>query len=192
MAKKVYIIENLDCANCAAKIESKINALEQVQEATITFSTKQLRVTAEDPDALLPEMTKIARSIEHSAVIYPRDKAPKHPRREHSHHEHSEHCGCGHDHHHEHLHDHECGCGHEHHHDHECSCGHDHHHEHHHDHECGCGHAHDHHQKEYTEKGNIRRHAQTIACKDCGPRLRYVAMQGTVEMDTNDVQHFLQ
>ena len=148
MAKKVYIIENLDCANCAAKIESKINALEQVQEATITFSTKQLRVTAEDPDALLPEMTKIARSIEHSAVIYPRDKAPKHPRREHSHHEHSEHCGCGHDHHHEHLHDHECGCGHEHHHDHECSCGHDHHHEHEHDHEHHHDHdhnAHDHH-----------------------------------------------
>ena len=151
MAKKVYIIENLDCANCAAKIEAKINAHPQVQEATITFSTKQLRITAEDPDALLPELTEIARSIEHGAVIYPRDAAPVPThRRQHHHHDHDHECGCGHDHH-EHHHDHECGCGHdhhEHHHDHECGCGHDHH-EHHHDHECGCGHDHHEHHHDH-------------------------------------------
>ena len=147
MAKKVYIIDNLDCANCAAKIESKFNAHPQVQEATITFSTKQLRITAEDPDALIPELTAIARSIEHSATIYPRDAAPQPTRRKHHHehhHEHGEDCGCGHHHHEEH--DHECGCGHHHHeeHDHQCGCGHHHHEEH--DHECGCGCAcgHDH------------------------------------------------
>ena len=39
MAKKVYIIENLDCANCAAKIEDKFNAHPKVEEAVITFST---------------------------------------------------------------------------------------------------------------------------------------------------------
>ena len=149
MAKKVYIIENLDCANCAAKIEAKINAHPQVQEATITFSTKQLRITAEDPDALLPELTEIARSIEHGAVIYPRDAAPVPThRRQHHHHDHDHECGCGHDHH-EHHHDHECGCGHDHHeHHHECGCGHDHH-EHHHDHECGCGH--DHHEHDHDD-----------------------------------------
>ena len=29
MPRKVYIIENLDCANCAAKIESKFNRSEE-------------------------------------------------------------------------------------------------------------------------------------------------------------------
>jgi hypothetical protein len=29
-------------------------------------------------------------------------------------------------------------------------------------------------EKEYKEKGNIRRHAQTIACHDCGPQLRLI------------------
>ena len=114
--KKVYIIENLDCANCAAKIESKFNAHPQVEEAVITFSTRQLRLTAQDPDALLPELTAIARTVESGAEIHPR---------EHGHH---------HEHHHDHHHDHECGCGHEHHHDHECHCGH-HHEEHPHDHD---------------------------------------------------------
>ena len=131
MPKKVYIIENLDCANCAAKIESKFNAHPAVQEATITFSTKQLRLTAEDPDSLIPELIQIARTVEGEVQILPRDQKPHH----HSH-EHDHECGCGH----HYDHDHECGCGHHHEHDHECGCGHHHEHEH----ECACGHEHHH------------------------------------------------
>ena len=71
MRRKVYIIDGLDCANCAAKIERKINQLEEVEEATLTFATKQLRVTAKDPDALLPQMLEIARSVEGTAAITP-------------------------------------------------------------------------------------------------------------------------
>ena len=71
--RKVYIMENLDCAHCAAKIESKIAAMPEVEEATITFSTKQLRVTAKNPDALLPEMMKLARTVEPDVVIRPRE-----------------------------------------------------------------------------------------------------------------------
>ena len=155
MARKVYLIENLDCANCAAKIESRFNAHEKVQEATITFATKQLRLTAEDPDSLIPELVKIARTVEGKVEIYPRDKAPKkahHDHREHHHHhEHEHECGCGHEHHH-HEHEHECCCGHGHHHhehEHECGCGHEHHH-HEHEHECGCGH--DHHEHEQSHE----------------------------------------
>ena len=51
MVQKVYIIENLDCANCAAKIEEKINKLPDVT-ATVTFSTRTLLVTAENPEKL--------------------------------------------------------------------------------------------------------------------------------------------
>ena len=136
MPRNVYIIENLDCANCAAKIEKKFNDHPAVQEAVITFSTKQLRLTAEDPDGLIPELTEIARTVEHGAVIRPRD-AKRHQAHKHHHGDHE--CVCGH--HHEHD-DHECGCGHHHEHeDHECHCGH--HHEHN-DHECHCGGHHDH------------------------------------------------
>ncbi len=109
--KKIYLIENLDCANCAAKIEAKFQAHPQVQEATITFATRQLRITADDPDALIPELTKLARTVEDGAVIRPRDGQQTH---HHDHHEHNHECGCGH---HHHEHDHDCGCGH--HHDHE-------------------------------------------------------------------------
>ncbi len=142
MEKKVYLIENIDCANCAAKIESKFNAHPQVKEATITFATRQLRLTAEDPDALIPELQTLARTIESEATILPRDAASHHSHPEHHHHEHHEHhhggsCSCGHHHdHHEHK-DH-CACGHHHeHHDHEdhCSCGHHHEHHDHHEHD---------------------------------------------------------
>ena len=142
MAKKVYIMEHLGCANCAAKMEEKFNAHPMVQEAVITFSTKQLRLTAEDPDLLIPELQEIARTVESGILILPRDKAHTHTHHEgcgcNHHHEHHEDCGCGH--HHEHHED--CGCGHHHEHHEDCGCGH--HHEHHED--CGCGHHHERHE----------------------------------------------
>lgn len=67
--KKIYTIENIDCANCAAKIERLICNLPEVQEATITFATKQLRIVAEDPDELLPEMERLANTVENGVVI---------------------------------------------------------------------------------------------------------------------------
>ena len=167
MPRKVYIIDNLDCANCAAKIEKKFNDHKDVQEAIITFSTKQLRLTAEDPDALIPELTKIARTVEGEVEIYPRDA--KRPEHKHGHHhEHDHECGCGH-HHDHHEHDHACGCGHHHdhhEHDHECGCGH--HHDHHeHDHECGCGHHHDHHEHDH-EYGCGHHHNHHEHDHECG------------------------
>lgn len=98
MEQKVYVLENLCCANCAAKIEAKINALPQIQEATIVFATKQLRITAADPDELLPELVKIAQSIEPDVEILPHQK-------HHHHHDH-DHCDCGHSHEHHHEHHH--------------------------------------------------------------------------------------
>ena len=120
MERKVYIMQNLGCANCAAKMEAKFNALPEVQEATITFATKQLRLTAENPDSLIEKLTEIARTVEHEVIIVSRDGHHHEPSHEQKH---DCGCGCGH-------HDHECGCGH--HHDHECNC--DHHHEQEHDH----------------------------------------------------------
>ena len=106
--KKVYTIENLDCANCAAKIEAKFNDHPAVEEAVITFATRQLRLTAEDPDALLPELTKIARTVEGEVIIYPREEVHSEVHHPEHHHEHRHECGCGH----HHGEGHECGCGH--------------------------------------------------------------------------------
>lgn len=45
---------------------------------------------------------------------------------------------------------------------------------------------------EYTAKGNIRRHAQTIACKDCGPKLRYVTVKEKCTDCEKEMHDFLQ
>ena len=75
-AKRVYILENLGCAHCASKMEERIQALEGVESATITFATKQLRLGAADSDALLPQIRKICTSIESEVKVVPRNPAP--------------------------------------------------------------------------------------------------------------------
>ncbi|MDO5603126.1 MAG: cation transporter, partial [Oscillospiraceae bacterium] len=124
--KKIYLLENLGCANCAAKIEKKAAALPGAEEVTITFATKQLRITAENPDALIPEIQEIANSLEpdikiseysrHRSTYKPVKKSCLKAERQH------EHCGCDHE---SELHQHgHCGCGHEsepHQHEH-CGC----------------------------------------------------------------------
>ena len=134
MQRKVYILENLDCANCAAKIERKLSKLPELSDVSVTFATKQLRFAAEDPEAVLPKIRETIQSMEPDVEVVERTrsrrKAAETHNHEHHHHEHGEECGCDHDH----DHDHE---EHEHHHDHEhdenCTCGcHDHEHHHHH------------------------------------------------------------
>ena len=46
--KRVYILKNLGCANCAAKMEYKIKELPGVTYANVSFATKQLRLSAAD------------------------------------------------------------------------------------------------------------------------------------------------
>ncbi|MCC8106540.1 MAG: heavy metal translocating P-type ATPase [Clostridiales bacterium] len=74
--KKVYLLENLGCANCAAKMEKKIKELPGVTYATITYTTKQLRLSAKDPDALLPQIQAICSAIESEVKVVPRTKSP--------------------------------------------------------------------------------------------------------------------
>lgn len=67
--QKVYIVENLGCANCAAKMEKKINELPEVEAATLTFATKQLRVASNHQEHLLPVLQEICSSIESEVVV---------------------------------------------------------------------------------------------------------------------------
>ena len=76
---ETYILENLGCANCAAKMEKKINELPEVEEATITFATKQLRVVSNHQEELLPLLQEICAAIESEVVVKAREeeKSPK-------------------------------------------------------------------------------------------------------------------
>lgn len=73
VARKVYILENLGCANCAAKMERKINALPEVEAAVITFATKKLVVASDHQEKLLPVLQKICASIESEVHVIPQE-----------------------------------------------------------------------------------------------------------------------
>ena len=70
----VYIVENLGCANCAAKMEAKINELPDVTCATLTFATKQLKVSGKNIDNLYDTMQSICSSVESEVVLTKREK----------------------------------------------------------------------------------------------------------------------
>ncbi|EJP83090.1 heavy metal translocating P-type ATPase [Bacillus cereus] len=42
--KEVFVLEGLDCANCAMKIENKVKEMPTISEATVDFVSKKLRV----------------------------------------------------------------------------------------------------------------------------------------------------
>lgn len=66
---KIYGLNNLHCANCAAKIEKKIASLPGVEDVSIAFATKKLYLTASDPDSLLVDVQKICKSIEEAVQV---------------------------------------------------------------------------------------------------------------------------
>ena len=70
----VYIVENLGCANCAAKMEAKINSLPDVTCATLTFTTKQLKVSGKNIEGLYNTMQSICSSIESEVVLTKRER----------------------------------------------------------------------------------------------------------------------
>ena len=75
--KRVYILKNLGCANCAAKMEYKIKELPGVTYANVSFATKQLRLSAADHESLLPLIQEICTSIESDVEVVPRDQRPR-------------------------------------------------------------------------------------------------------------------
>ncbi|WP_461813118.1 heavy metal translocating P-type ATPase [Faecalimonas sp.] len=75
--KVVYTIENIDCANCASKIEKKMNALPEVEEAILTFATKQLQVASNSNEDLLPLLQEVCDSVEDGIVITQKNQSIK-------------------------------------------------------------------------------------------------------------------
>ena len=69
--KKTYKLSDLDCANCAAKMENAINKIDGVESATVNFMMKKLTVTADEAvlDRVLDEAQKAIKRIEPDCVI---------------------------------------------------------------------------------------------------------------------------
>lgn len=72
--KKVYSIEGIDCANCAAKIEDKINKIKEIEEANLNFMMAKLSIefkvsTEEEVEGVMQEVRKIVKKMEPDAVI---------------------------------------------------------------------------------------------------------------------------
>lgn len=69
--KKVYLLEDLDCAHCAEKIEKEVAKLEGVTESKVTFLTQKLTVEVEDAKAgaLLGEIKKVVKKFEPDVTV---------------------------------------------------------------------------------------------------------------------------
>jgi len=68
---KTYILEDLDCANCAGKIEQDVAKLEGVSKSTVTLLTQKLVVDiAEDQAAgLTKAVKKIVKKYEPDVTV---------------------------------------------------------------------------------------------------------------------------
>lgn len=64
--RKTFRLEELDCAHCAAKMESEINKIDGVVSARVVFITQKLIIEADDErfDEIMKECAKICRRIE--------------------------------------------------------------------------------------------------------------------------------
>ena len=101
-----YHFEDIDCANCAAKVERALNKDEDIINAKVNFINKKIIITHMNNVEVYDVVSKIVGRVEHGATISKIDEDNDH--------------GHGHEHHHHH---HECDCD-------ECSVEHDHGHEH--------------------------------------------------------------
>lgn len=64
--KKKFKLQDLDCANCAAKMEEAIKKIDGVNDASVSFMTQKLMLDADDVrfDEILNEAISICSKIE--------------------------------------------------------------------------------------------------------------------------------
>lgn len=69
--KKVFKMEDIDCANCAAKMEDKINQIDGVQKATISFMTQRLTLEFDETrmKEILDEAQRVCKTVEPDCKI---------------------------------------------------------------------------------------------------------------------------
>lgn len=69
--KKKFKLEDLDCANCAAKMEEAIKKIPGVNDAVVSFMAQKMTIDAEDEkfDAIMDEVVKICAKVEPDCKI---------------------------------------------------------------------------------------------------------------------------
>ncbi len=69
--RKTFKLQDLDCANCGAKMEAAIKKVDGVNDAAVSFMTQKLTIDADDArfDAILDECARICKKIEPDCEI---------------------------------------------------------------------------------------------------------------------------
>lgn len=69
--RKVFKLQDLDCANCAAKMEDAINKIDGVEKATMSFMTQKLTIVADDErfDKIMDEVERVCARVEPDMTI---------------------------------------------------------------------------------------------------------------------------
>ena len=64
--KKTYLLEDLDCANCAAKMENAIAKIDGVSAVSVNFIGQKMTLEADDAvfDEALKKAVKTIRKVE--------------------------------------------------------------------------------------------------------------------------------
>ena len=69
--KKRFKLVDLDCANCAAKMEDAIKKVDGVKDATVSFVMQKMTVEADDArfDDIMKEIVKVCKWVEPDCEI---------------------------------------------------------------------------------------------------------------------------
>ena len=69
--KKKFKLVDLDCANCAAKMEDAIKKIDGVSDASVSFMSQKMTIEADDSrfDAIMQEVVKEKKKVEPDCVI---------------------------------------------------------------------------------------------------------------------------
>ena len=69
--KKKFKLQDLDCANCAAKMEDAIKKIPGVNDANVSFMMQKMTVDAEDDkfDAIMEEVVRLCAKVEPDCKI---------------------------------------------------------------------------------------------------------------------------
>ncbi len=69
--KKRFKLTDLDCANCAAKMEAAIKKIDGVNDATVSFMAQKMTVDADDArfDDIMKEIVAVCKKVEPDCVI---------------------------------------------------------------------------------------------------------------------------
>lgn len=69
--KKKFKLTDLDCANCAAKMEDAINKLDGVNDASVSFMMQKMTIDADDArfDEIMKEVVEVCKKVEPDCII---------------------------------------------------------------------------------------------------------------------------